>query len=236
MPRLLTIILAVMISAASPLHKGNASADGLPEPKAGFSADFVYMGSDGGFSFSFKGRINSTPEGLERVSLNDSDIITIARPDKDAVYELYPDIRAYSEVRMSAHSREPLPLKDKDFKLVPDGREALNGVATDRYKARMTDSEGSVYEGAVWVTRDGIVAMMDLKCTGCRARGNGKDAPRMIFELRNLKTGAQDHSLFEVPEGYERLEANPGLDPAGGIEDYMKGMEGAEKIMRQRVP
>jgi hypothetical protein len=61
----------------------------------------------------------------------------------------------------------------------------------------------------MWFTKEGIMMKMDTVVK------NGRDRSRMTVTLKNLKIGAQDASLFEVPPGYNAMPSFGGMGGFG---------------------
>src|SRR6516225_5470066 len=59
---------------------------------------------------------------------------------------------------------------------------------------------GGRIAGSLWLSRDGI----PMKCDGKFEPKNGKRST-IYWELRDVKLGKQDETLFEVPQGYAKL-------------------------------
>ncbi len=81
----------------------------------------------------------------------------------------------------------------------PSGNDTVNGVATTRYSVDRDLPEGHAI-GSLWLSRDGI----PMKCEARYTASNGK-VSTIYWELRNVRIGPQDASLFAVPNGYAKL-------------------------------
>ena len=124
-------------------------------------------------------------------------MITFVREDKKVVWLLMPDQKMYmeqalSEEQMAMTKADKLP---GEIKRENQGKETMNGVECIKYmvayKPNPNGPELSIYQ---WLTKDNIpVKMSDV---------NGK----WTSEYVNLKRGKQDASLFEIPEGFKKLE------------------------------
>jgi len=68
--------------------------------------------------------------------------------------------------------------------------------------------------GFIWITSDGVPVKMDMLSK------SGGEKTRITMTLTNLKIGAQDPQLFEVPGDYKAL---PKFGVAGGLSGVMRG-------------
>ena len=88
------------------------------------------------------------------------------------------------------------------------GTETIEGQSTTKYKMIMKDGSAG---GFMWITKDDIVMKMDGVVK------NGKDKSRITMSLKNLKIGAQDAALFEVPAGFTKLPSMGNMGGFGGM-------------------
>jgi hypothetical protein len=80
------------------------------------------------------------------------------------------------------------------------GEETLNGVKVTKYKTIATSTDGKKFGGFSWRTKEGINVKQDLLYK------EGNDKKRMMTELSNLRIGRQDPKLFEIPDGFTKLD------------------------------
>lgn len=80
------------------------------------------------------------------------------------------------------------------------GEEMLNGMKVTKYKTIATSTDGKKYGGFSWRTKEGISIKQDLLYK------EGNDKKRMMTELKNVTIGRQDPKLFEIPEGFTKLD------------------------------
>jgi hypothetical protein len=69
-----------------------------------------------------------------------------------------------------------------------------------KYKTIATSTDGKKYGGFSWRTKEGISIKQDLLYK------EGNDKKRMMTELKNVTIGRQDPKLFEIPEGFTKLD------------------------------
>ena len=95
------------------------------------------------------------------------------------------------------------------------GTETVNGVQTTKYKIIMTGPKGEKLGGFSWITNEGIVVKMDAIAV------DKKSKERIKMELKNLKIGHVDPSMFEIPKDYTKMDMMGGLGKAmfGGDDD-----------------
>lgn len=211
----LSVLLAVFIFTAAP-----SFAEKLMEPSVEYSAD-TFTQTD---TMTLKGKVYHAmgKERQEQTVIGMKQVV-IVRTDKNVVWVLMPERRMYMEHSLQergAPDRVHGPGEfDYDYKVV--GEEIVNGIRATKSRMTATSPDGIKFAGFIWVTKDGILVKMDSS-----SKGNG--APRMHLktELRNLKIGKQESSLFEIPEGYTKMT---GFGMGGGfdtkkMEEMMKGM------------
>ncbi len=141
--------------------------------------------------------------------------IIITRMDKKVVWTLMPAQTIYVELPMSALEGKGEDITDMDVEQTVAGKEIVNGVLTTKYNVRAERKDGTRLDGYTWLTKDGILMKADLTAK------DSSNNTRIKMELKDLKVGRQDPSLFEVPAGYNKLGTG-GMN----VEEMMKGMPG----------
>ena len=159
-----------------------------------FSADMV-MTAEGHkmtskmFAKGDHSRMEMTAEGQR--------MITITRVDKKVVWNLMPEEKIYMEMPLNPKETPKTEIKGEiDRKLV--GSETIDGHPTKKYL--ITYKEGTATEKVYqwWATDiDFPVKTADVNNT-------------WVQEFKNVKIGSQPNSLFEVPEGYLKMQI-PGM-------------------------
>ena len=94
------------------------------------------------------------------------------------------------------------------------GREAVNGVATTKYRVAHRADDGTRIDGFVWLTSSGV----PMRGDGAVSVPNGKRTP-FAWELSQLQIGPQPASLFQPPDGFYRL-------PASALPGFLGGQGG----------
>ncbi len=77
------------------------------------------------------------------------------------------------------------------------GREAVNGVATTKYRVAHRADDGTRIDGFVWLTSSGV----PMRGDGAVSVPNGKRTP-FAWELSQLQIGPQPALLFQPPDGF----------------------------------
>jgi hypothetical protein len=101
------------------------------------------------------------------------------------------------------------------------GEEVLNGVKVTKYKTIATSTDGKKYGGFSWRTKEGVSIKSDLLYK------EGNEKHRMMTELKNVKIGKQDPQLFEIPQGFTKLDMS-------GMMGGMMGREGMGQVPMDR--
>jgi hypothetical protein len=185
------IVLALLCVA---LFSGSARAALIGDAAVPYSASRTVI-SDGK---TYVGRMWSAP-GMQRheQTINGVRMIVILRADRHLLWLIAPDFKVYTAL--------PLPdtlirYADRRELGAPVGAEPVGGVPARKYRIRHRDQTGAEADGWLWMDRDGIVR----KISGLYTTANGRKTPVTIF-LSDLRTGAQDPDLFEVPPDMQML-------------------------------
>ncbi|NTU42115.1 MAG: DUF4412 domain-containing protein [Nitrospirales bacterium] len=135
-----------------------------------------------------------------RIEQKDPAMVIITRVDKKVVWNLMPKDKVYMEMPFPEQRK---PFSDEKFdgetdrKLV--GSETIQGHPTKKYLISYTTGSKSGQVYLWWAT--------DIKFPIKTAAKDGSWAS----EYKNIKTGPQPSSLFEVPAGFQKIQmpANP---------------------------
>lgn len=189
---------------------GTAYAETLPVPTVEYSADRVMEAK--GHTMSGKVYVARDKERME-MSMEGFEMVTILRRDKQLGYLLMPAQHMYREMDLPSALEQSHAQNAEQAEVTKVGSETIDGYATTKYKMVAKDKSA---EGFIWVTSEGIPIKMDLL-----SKEGG--ATRVIITLSNLKIGAQDPLLFEVPADYQALPkmSIPGLS---GVRGALKGL------------
>ena len=200
---LLLIVVALVISGRS---------YSMDQPNVEYSADTV-MEHEGG---AMKGKIYFAP-GKERreMAAGAENMVNITRHDKKVTWMLMPEEKMFMEMKQSAGAP---PNKDDMSGYTIEqsivGPETMNGVETTKSKIIMTGKDSTKFGGFMWTTKEGIMVKLDAIAIDKNSKA------RFKTELTNLKVGKQDPALFEIPQGFKRMDM-PGMD-MDAIKNMMK--------------
>jgi hypothetical protein len=130
--------------------------------------------------------------------------VTISRKDKGVTWTLYLDKKQYTEKSLAASSAPGRPdLSNLDLASLQKvilGKENVLGYACTKMRITMgTMPNGQALTSTVWVA-DSLELPIRLEAMG------------IVQENRNLKTGPQPATLFEIPAGFVKTVA-PGMPP-----------------------
>lgn len=206
-----TLIVLVSLFVTTPLWAAQ-----LSRPQVEYSADSVMQTED--MTTEQHVYVTPTKERHEMLSgSGDTGIgsIQIFRHDSKVMWQLMPSEKMYMEHSMGKAAAKDI--SQWDFEETVMGEEVLNGVKVTKYKTIATSTDGKKYGGFSWRTKEGVSIKSDLLYK------EGNEKHRMMTELKNVKIGKQDPQLFEIPQGFTKLDM-------GG----MMGREGLGQVPRDR--
>jgi outer membrane lipoprotein-sorting protein len=176
------------------------AAEKLKQPTVEYSADTVIQSGQ----MSSTGKLYHALGGKDRMEMNaqGTTAITITRTDKKVAWVLMPAQNMYMEMSLeeSAKKSGNTNVNDCDIDLSSLGDETVNGVKATKNKISGTCPDNTKYEGTMWVTKEGIMVKMESVATVDGQQAN------VTMDLKNLKIGPQEASLFEVPAGYQKFD------------------------------
>jgi len=152
-----------------------------------FSADMVSTTKEGVFT----GKIYVAKE---KTRMEMPQAITITRVDKSVVWILMPEQKMYMEQPLKpeniAASTDKMPGEIERKHL---GTETVDGKKTKKYRIVYTagNKRETIFQ---WVDTD----------SGFPIKTAAEDGS-WIMEYKNLKTGKQPDTLFEIPAGYQKM-------------------------------
>lgn len=187
--------------------KKSLTEDSLQE----FSADVVRKGSKENNGTS-KGRMYVGRDGVrtegERMG---QPVWMIFRPREKQVWMLSPGTKEYTESEGLDIARPPLPdepespcRKDRHFVCREVGVQSVGGRETHLWEISLRSEQGGVKPyGRMWVDRPLRIAVRELYVDG------------LEVTLENVRLEKQPATLFELPEGFKKVQPAPGV---GGVE------------------
>jgi hypothetical protein len=180
----------ILLSLCLPAH---ALGETLGDARVGFSAERI-LAVDGR---SYVGRMWHMPgEQRHEQELPAIKPVFILRAGSALADVVLPQLHTVVEIALP---KEFALLGHPDLLRKPIGKETVNGIATTKYAVE-EDLPGGRIAGALWLSRDGI----PMKCDGKFEPKSGSRST-IHWELRDVKIGNQDETLFEVPKGYAKL-------------------------------
>jgi len=170
-----------------------------------FSADFISKSAGGSntgkiFNANYKSRMEM------------GDIITIAKIDQNKAWVIMPKEKTYMEMPLASGNfvagDKNLP-GEIERKLL--GKETLDGKVVDKYRIVYTVSSKTetLYS---WI----------LSGVGIPVKTVAEDGSWQV-EYKNIKTGTQPDSLFEIPSGYSKFSAPSISDIMGSAMNDLSG-------------
>ena len=135
--------------------------------------------------------------------------ISISRMDKKVMWILMPEQKMYMEQAFDPSKMMVSSGKvEGELERTPLGKDTVDGKVTDKYKVTY-EIQGMRNEMYQWIESGSNFPIKTSSLDGSWSA-----------EYRNIKTGPQPDSLFEVPEGYKKFSMDM---PDMG--DMMKEME-----------
>lgn len=188
-------LLALYVSLPAALFQFGdfASAETLGDARVGFSAERVLI-IDGK---SYIGKMWHMP-GAQRheqalPALKPVFILRSGSTTADVVLPQLHTVVQFTPPKELSLLSEPTLLRN------PVGRETVNGIATTKYEVEEDSTAGRAV-GSLWISPEGI----PMKCEARVEAAKGK-VSTIHWELRQVKVGKQDATLFEIPSDYAKL-------------------------------
>jgi hypothetical protein len=122
-------------------------------------------------------------------------ITMVTRPDKKALWMVYPGLKAYVE-RPLTGNEAPGALSDYKIETTELGKETVDGHPCVKNKAVVTDKNGGKHEATVWNATD-------MKNFPVRIEQNEEGAALTLL-FKEVKLAKPAAAGFERPEGYAK--------------------------------
>jgi hypothetical protein len=123
--------------------------------------------------------------------------IQILRPDKNLIWVIIPQQKAYMEMPLTQESQEKMFInvtEKQKAKMKKVGTETVNNYACDKYETTIIH-QGKPAKFYVWIATD----------LGTPIKLASQDGS-FSSECKNIKTGGVSDSLFEPPQGYNKMK------------------------------
>jgi hypothetical protein len=185
---LAALLLAVMLAPP-------AAARMLGDPSVPFSADSTISVGDR----SFRGKVFAIP-GSQRheQAIGGIPQIVILHGNDAKGWLVLPQLNSYVEFNFAPAAFE---LAEPDLLSPPLGDETIDGHRTIKYRAEHRARDGTMVDGYIWLTREGIPMRLDGMV---RPAHGGKPTP-VRLELSHVREGAQPANLFALPQNLNKL-------------------------------
>jgi hypothetical protein len=130
--------------------------------------------------------------------------IHIMRPDKKLVWIILPQQKAYMEMPISQEAQQKMmTLTEKQkAKMTKVGTETIDGYNCDKYETTM-DHQGKPMKVYTWIATDLGIPIKIVSQDGS-----------FSMEYKDIKTGQVADSLFEAPQGYQKMKMPFAMPPA----------------------
>ena len=200
-------LIAVAVALVNLLAWFPADAAQMSRPQAEYSADSTIQSEEG----TIQQRVYVTPtkERKEMLTGSGDGAVQIFRYDNKVMWMLMPSQRMYMENSISGGPSKGNDPSQWTYEDTAVGEETLNGMKVTKYKTIATSTDGKKFGGFSWRTKEGINLKQDLLYK------EGNDKKRMMTELSNVKIGTQDPKLFEIPDGFTKLDMGGMMGGAG---------------------
>jgi len=190
--RLCTLIVLTIVFGTTTVWAAQ-----LSRPQVEYSADSIVQNEEG--TIEQHVYVTPTKERKEMLTGSGDGGIQIFRFDNKVMWILMPSEKMYMEnsIMGKGKGNDPSQWTYEDTVM---GEEMLNGMKVTKYKTIATSTDGKKYGGFSWRTKEGISIKQDLLYK------EGNEKKRMMTELKNVTISRQDPKLFEIPEGFTKLD------------------------------
>lgn len=230
--KLIMALGALLLTAAAQVQAfgggiaiGMSQLDGEETLDVSFSARATLETDE----YNFEEKMYYRPGKLrEEMAVAGQDMITIQRHDLGKLWMIMPQ-GMYMESDIDKPSEQM-----KSFELISHeqvGTEVVNGMDTTKYKTVWQTDDGK-FGGFSWVTEDGIAVKAFL------VSETDGEKHRIRYQITELERGSQPQDLFEVPEGYAKMDLSGGRGLAGmmggmGARSQPEQQQGADQAESQ---
>jgi hypothetical protein len=172
-----------------------------PSPAAEFSATTITKA--GGKETPGKVYVKGN-KARHEIEIAGKNTIQILRPDKNVLWIIMPQQKAYMEMPLTQEAQQKILLnvtEKQKAKMKKVGTETINNYKCDKYETTMTH-QGESAKFLVCIAPDlGVPIKMESQ------KGS------FSTELKDIKTGAVKDSLFEPPSGYKKIKMPMSMPP-----------------------
>ncbi len=204
MLRHFVFVCAFVVLGVVPARAGSEPPFGLP--KTPYAAD-VLVESQG---HSFRGKVwRSGLKERREMHMGGNSVVFVMDHQARKAWLLFPKQRRVMEQPRSAARKYTGHPALNNMRKTSLGSEKVDGEDTTKFRIEGKDEGGQSFGAHMWITEDQIIMKVepDVAMTG----------EKVVIALANLKRGAQDPALFQVPKGWARMQmGGPAMPPGGG--------------------
>jgi hypothetical protein len=166
-----------------------------------YSADVVIVSGNQ----TINSRVNRTPNALRSETQQRGQTMTaIVRLDRNLGWLLIPGTRNAAEVDLAGFPMLPGLLRNPNATATPEGTETIDGMTVTRWRVAGGEA-GARFTGKVWATAEGVVVKIEGE-----SEANQQRQPFSLV-AHNVRIARQPPALFEIPDGYQRIQVPPQL-------------------------
>lgn len=130
-------------------------------------------------------------------SLGGTTVSTIIRHDKGVAWLLIAKKKMYQTIDINTVKDISVQTQFLNTKKTNIGQEKIDDIVTQKHAITTNNDEKPT---TIWVTHDGITVKAEIPANAETGR------PKATIQLKNIKIGTQDPSLFELPSDYLPLK------------------------------
>lgn len=191
--------LPILAAAAALTLAVSAQADPRQNPTADYMADSVSKTAGQPDSVSKiwytkdKIRVDVTHQGQSMSVIMD-------RTEKKMTV-LIPKSKMF-QTEALPESEVQNPISTGTWEVAKAGEETVAGMPTTKWNVSGKGADGRGFKGVIWTTKENIQVKMEGE-----ADEDNKKA-KAVSELRNLKIGAVDAKVFDIPKDFKPVPKN----------------------------
>jgi hypothetical protein len=201
---LFVLAAALVVRGGPALAQFNVPGNAVTNPwtlTTEYSADVVVVSN----GQTFNSRVNRTSSALRSETPQGGQTVTaIIRLDRNLGWLLIPGTRNAAEVDLTGFPLVLALLRNPTATATAEGTETIDGMAVTRWRVVGGDP-GARFDGRVWATAEGVV----VKVEGVADIPQGRQPFSLV--AHNIRIARQAPNLFEIPNGYQRIQVPPQL-------------------------
>lgn len=192
------VVAALMLMAAAMPARAAERLLDLVDPPVSYTASFTVSSDKGTYS----GTVWHAP-GRERrdFATRDGGQAVVLRRDTDSAFLMKPSGRWYVGLGLGAVGALAGGIDGLTVERTRQGSETVAGIRATKFRVSGSGPRGSRFDGHAWFSPQGIL----LRAEGDLTAPGGQTSP-VETRLDNVRLGAVDDSLFEMPKGWMALD------------------------------